>query len=82
MSKDKKGVFTGLIQQDEFGNFFAGEYLLDYKYTVAGKFKVGDRINIKTVIANPSDASAGWYPMKSNNFFLANDKPASKPFED
>jgi hypothetical protein len=74
MSKEK-GVYTGKIEKDEFGNFFAGEYLLDYKQVVTNKFKVGDVINIKTVIANPSDASAGWYPMKSNNFFLANLKP-------
>lgn len=75
MSKEKKGVYTGPIEQDKFNNFFCGEYLLDYKYTVTNKFKIGDVINIKSVIANPSDASAGWYPMKSNNFFLANDKP-------
>ena len=72
--KQKKGVHTGPIEQDEFGNFFCGEYLLDYKYTVANKFKVGDIVNLKTVIANPSDASAGWYPKKSNNFFIANEK--------
>ena len=77
MAKEK-GVHTGPIQQDEFKNFFCGEYLLDYKQVIANKFKVGDIINIKTVIANPSDASANWYPMKSNLFFLANDKPASE----
>lgn len=71
----QKGVYTGIIEKDEFGNFFCGEYLLDYKYTIAGKFEVGNEINLKTVIANPSDASAGWYPKKSNNFFLANAKP-------
>ena len=78
MSKDKKGVHTGPIEKDEFNNYFCGEHLLDYKYTEQNKFKVGDVINIKTVIANPSDASANWYPMKSNLFFLANDKPASE----
>ena len=71
----QKGVYTGIIEQDEHGNFYCGEYLLDYKYTIAGKYKLGDEVNLKTVIANPSDASAGWYPKKSNNFFLANDKP-------
>ncbi len=73
MSKDKKGVYTGIIEKDENGNFFCGEYLLDYQYTVAS-FKLGDEINIKTVIANPSDKSYNQYPMKSRNFFLANDK--------
>ncbi|WP_291084982.1 hypothetical protein [Flavobacterium sp. BFFFF1] len=72
MDKPKKGVYTGLIEKDEFGNYFCGEYLLDYKYTEAGKFKVGDEVNIKSVIANPSDASAGWYPKKSRDFFLSN----------
>lgn len=71
MSKEKKGVYTGKIEQDKEGNFFCGEYLLDYQYTVAN-FKVGDEINIKTVIANPSDKSYNQYPKKSRNFFLAN----------
>ncbi len=76
MSKEKKGVYTGIIEQDEHGNFFCGDYLLDYKYTMLNKFKVGDEVNLKTVITNPSDASAGWYAQKSRNFFLANDKAA------
>jgi hypothetical protein len=46
---------------------------LDYKYTEAS-FKLGDEINIKTVIANPSDKSYNQYPKKSRNFFLANQK--------
>jgi hypothetical protein len=33
MSKDKKGVYTGIIEKDEHGNYFCGEYLLDYQYT-------------------------------------------------
>ncbi|HEY0045716.1 MAG TPA: hypothetical protein VGB44_03295 [Flavobacterium sp.] len=72
--KEKKGLYTGIIEKDEHGNYFCGEYLLDYKYTEENKFKVGDEINIKTAIANPSDMSAGWYPKKSRNFFLANKK--------
>jgi hypothetical protein len=31
MSKDKKGVYTGIIEKDEKGNYFCGEYLLDFK---------------------------------------------------
>ena len=73
MSKDKKGVHTGIIEKDADGNYFCGEYLLDYKYTEAS-FKLGDEINIKSVIANPSDKSFNQYPKKSRNFFLANDK--------
>ncbi|WP_130735794.1 hypothetical protein [Flavobacterium sp. J27] len=75
MSKEKKGIYTGKIEQDEKGNFFCGTYLLDYKYTMT-KFKIGDEITIKSVIENPSDISYEQYPKKSKDFFLANDKPA------
>ena len=74
MSKDKKkGVYTGIIEKDEKGNYFCGEYLLDFKYTESN-FKLGDLVNIKSVIENPSDISYNQYPKKSKNFFLANDK--------
>ena len=72
MTKEN-GVYTGIIEKDENGNYFCGEYLLVYQYTEAS-FKLGDEINIKTVIANPSDKSYNQYPKKSRNFFLANDK--------
>ena len=70
----QKGVYTGIIEQDADGNFFCGAYLLDYKYT-ASKFKLGDEVNIKSVITNPSDKSFEKYPKKSGDFFLANAKP-------
>lgn len=73
MTKEKKGVYTGIIEKDSDGNYFCGEYLLDYQYTEAS-FKLGDEINLKTVIANPSDRSYNQYPKKSRNFFLANQK--------
>jgi len=73
MSKDKKGVHTGFIEKDADGNYFCGQYLLDYQYTEKS-FKVGDEINIKSVIVNPSDKSYNQYPKKSRNFFLANEK--------
>lgn len=69
----KKGVFTGTIERDSNGNFFCGEFLLDYKM-VASNFKEGDLITIKSVIVNPSDISYGSYPKKSRNFALANQK--------
>jgi len=69
-----KGVYTGNIEKDEHGNFFCGEYLLDYKM-VADSFSVGDLITIKTVIVNPSDKSYNLYPKKSRNFAKANQKP-------
>jgi hypothetical protein len=73
MSKDKKGVHSGLIEKDENGNFFCGEYLLDYQ-RVAADFKEGDKITIKSVIENPSDKSHEQYPKKSRDFFLFNNK--------
>lgn len=71
MSKDKKGVHTGIIEKDENGNFFSGEYLLDYQHVTAS-FKEGDKITIKSVIENPSDISHERYPKKSRDFFLFN----------
>lgn len=73
MSKDKKDIYTGIIQKDEEGNYFCGEYMLDYQYTVAN-FKEGDKISIRSVIENPSDKSYDKYPKKSKNFFLFNNK--------
>lgn len=71
MSKDKKGVYTGIIEKDSDGNYFCGDYLLDFQYTEKN-FKIGDEINIKTIIENPSDKSYEKYPKKSRNFFLSN----------
>ena len=73
MSKDKKGIYTGTIEKDADGNYFCGEYLLDYQHTEKN-FKIGDEVNIKSVIVNPSDKSYNQYPKKSRNFFLANEK--------
>jgi hypothetical protein len=72
MSKEK-GVYTGIIEQDADGNYFCGPYLLDYRYTVSN-FKLGDEVNIKSVITNPSDRSYNQYNQKSKLFFLANEK--------
>lgn len=72
----QKGVYTGSIEQDQDGNFFCGPYLLDYQYTAA-KFKIGDEVNLKSVVANPSGKSREKYPQKSADFFLANEKPAN-----
>ena len=74
MTKEKKGIYTGKIERDEKGNYFCGPYLLDYQYTEAGSFNVGDEVNLKSVIANPSHASNEIYKEKSRNFFLANER--------
>ncbi|MGS4346477.1 hypothetical protein [Myroides sp. DW712] len=74
MSKEtKKGIFKGIIEKDEQGNYFCGPYLLDYQYTEA-QFKLGDLVSIKSVIANPSGKSRTAYPMKSMKFFLADEE--------
>lgn len=73
MAKDDKPVYTGIIEKDENGNFFCGEYLLDYKM-VTTRFKEGDKIAIKSVIENSSDISHGKYPTKSKDFSLADKK--------
>ena len=41
---------------------------------IRDRFKIGDEVNLKTVIENPSDISYDKYPKKSRVFFLANDK--------
>lgn len=73
MSKDKKGLHTGVIEKDAEGNYHCGEYLLDYRQVEAG-FKEGDKITIKSVIENPSDKSYDKYPKKSKDFSLADKK--------
>jgi hypothetical protein len=52
MSKDKKDIYTGIIEKDENGNYFCGTYLLDYRM-VTEKFKEGDKITIRSVIEKP-----------------------------
>lgn len=73
MTKEKKAVYTGVIAQDEDGNYFCGAYLLDYQKAASG-FKLGDEIKINSVIENPSDKSHEQYPMKSKDFALASKK--------
>ena len=71
--ENQKGVYTGIIEKDENGNYFCGPYLLDYQH-VEATFKIGDEVNLKTVIENPSDKTYEKYPKKSKLFFLANKK--------
>ena len=77
----KKGLYIGLIEQDEKGNFFCGEYLLDYKMVTAG-FKLGDKISIKRVITNPSDISYERYNKKSVKFSLAGEDHGNVRYND
>ncbi|SFO07843.1 hypothetical protein SAMN05421741_11935 [Paenimyroides ummariense] len=72
----KEGLYQGIIEKDEKGNYFCGPYLLDYKM-VEANFKLGDKISIKKLINNPSHMSSELYPKKSIKFSLANgDKPS------
>ena len=68
-----KRVYTGKMEQDENGNFFCGDYLLDYKLA-STNHAIGDWITIKSIIENPSDISYDQYPKKSKNFDKANYK--------
>lgn len=77
MSKEiQKGIYSGIIEKDDKGNYFCGEFLLDYKMATTG-FKIGDKITIKSIIENPSDISYDTYPKKSKNFALFNLKPGN-----
>jgi hypothetical protein len=67
----EKGLFTGALEKDDKGNFFCGEYLLDFKM-VTNNYLLGDLVTIKTVIVNPSDMTYNLYPKKSKNFAKAN----------
>jgi hypothetical protein len=67
----EKGLYTGTLEKDEKGNYFCGEYLLDFKMVTAN-FSIGDLVTIKTVIVNPSDMTYNLYPKKSKNFAKAN----------
>lgn len=66
-----KGIYTGIIEKDANGNYFCGEYLLDYQMVSKG-FNLGDKITIKSFITNPSDKSYADYPKKSREFALFN----------
>ena len=69
-----KGIYTGIIEKDQNGNYHCGEYLLDY-HMVTERFKIGDKITLKSFITNPSDKSYPDYPKKSREFALFNNKP-------
>jgi hypothetical protein len=73
-NKMSKGIYTGIIEKDTNGNYFCGEFLLDYQMVSKG-FNLGDKITVKTSIVNPSDKSYRDYPKKSRNFAIANNKP-------
>ncbi len=78
MSKEtKEGIYRGVIEKDENGNYFCGPYLLDYKLTVA-KFKIGDTVLINSIINNRSDISLGKYPKKSMKFTLVVDETSEE----
>lgn len=66
-----KGIYTGIIEKDANGNYFCGEYLLDYQMVSKG-FNLGDKITVKSYITNPSDKSYADYPKKSREFALFN----------
>ena len=66
----REGLYQGVIEKDEDGNFFCGPLLLDYKLA-SYHFKVGDRISVKKVVSNTSAKSNSKYPQKAVKFSLA-----------
>jgi len=66
----REGLYQGVIEKDENGNFFCGPLLLDYQL-VKANFKIGDRISVKKVVGNTSAKSSAAYPQKAVKFSLA-----------
>lgn len=66
----REGLYQGIIERDANGNYFCGPLLLDYQLVVA-KFRTGDRISVKKVVANTSAKSSKDYPQKAIKFSLA-----------
>lgn len=66
----KRGLYQGIVERDEKGNYFCGPYLLDYKLTEAS-FKLGDKVSIKKIVSNTSSKSIEEYPQKAIKFSLA-----------
>lgn len=52
---------TGIIEQDEKGNYHCGEYILNYTYTQAN-FNLGDNIQIIEFQDNTSPKTKFYYP--------------------
>lgn len=65
----KKGLYQGIIEQDEKGNYYCGPYLLDYQL-VEDQFRLGDKVSLKKIIGNSSRKSSDDYPQKSVKFSL------------
>ncbi|KKO89335.1 MULTISPECIES: hypothetical protein [Sphingobacterium] len=68
----RTGLYQGIIEKDDNGNYFCGPFLLDYQ-TVETYYKLGDRVSIKTIIKNTSRKSMEAYPQKSVKFSYASE---------
>ena len=66
----REGLYQGIIEQDQNGNYFCGPLLLDYQLVRSG-FKIGDRISVKKVVGNTSAKSMKDYPQKAVKFSIA-----------
>lgn len=69
----KQGLYQGIIEQDEKGNYFCGPYLLDYQL-VELHFRLGDKVSLKKIIGNTSRKSFDDYPQKSIKFALVGEE--------
>jgi len=53
-------IFTGTIEQDAKGNYYCGEYLLNYNY-VKNNYKISDKIEVLEVADNSNSGTKAFY---------------------
>ncbi|MDG4950741.1 hypothetical protein NLM59_07375 [Weeksellaceae bacterium KMM 9724] len=55
------GGYEGIIEQDNFGNYYCGEYYLNYRL-IQENFKVGQKIKIKEINVNINKRTSNLFP--------------------
>lgn len=61
-SQDKVDEYCGIISQDNLGNYYCGDYLLNSNFLEPNNYNVGDRIKIKESVKNTNGRSNFMYP--------------------
>lgn len=64
-------IFEGLIEQDEYGNYYCGDYLLNYRYTQEN-FNINDKIKIIQSDENTDIRNKRLYPFHAKRFAKLN----------
>ncbi|MCF8342992.1 MAG: hypothetical protein K9I82_18595 [Chitinophagaceae bacterium] len=65
---DSTSYYEGLIEQDNKGNFYCGEYALAYLHIINNNFKIGDRIKITESMENTNNKTNLLYPKHAKKF--------------